>query len=272
MLCFNALSLMAAISAPDDELSWPTRGLEQQMDQTDLLWALLIAEQFEAIKNLDPERIDFSRLHRTNGRTLLVEAANSLLPIEDMPKNELKKRLDCVTRLVSWGASPLQTCSEDADGMTIWKGEKNDDTMVEVSPSGLSAISYVEEWIGDLADHESPWRDEIEALGQVLACFVTAVPKEKAARVSIHEGIAELWEKFLAAKSSHDLTFKTADGEVTAHAQMLKEASSVISAMLASPMKEGQAQAIWVTDASSSGVSLFLEMLDEYTLCHFMLL
>ena len=99
------------------------------------------------------------------------------------------------------------------------------------------------------------------ALGQVLDCFVAALPKEKALRVSVHEGVAELWEKCLVAKASHDLTFKTADGEVTAHAHMLKEASSVISAMLASTMKEGQVRTIEVKDTNSSSVSLFLEIL-----------
>ena len=235
----------------------------EQMDRTDLLWALLKAEQFEAIKNLGPEGIDFGRRNCTNGRTLLVQAADLFLPTD---KKNKKERLDCVTRLVSWGASPVQTCSKDADySIYLWKGEKKEGTEIEVDPSGLSAISYVEEWIDKLTYNDSPWGDEIESMGQVLACFVTAFQKEKAGRVSIHEGIAELWEKQLAAKASHDLTFKTADGEVTAHAQMLKDASSVISAMLASPMKEGQAQAIWVKDASSSGVSLFLEILDKYT-------
>jgi len=79
--------------------------------------------------------------------------------------------------------------------------------------------------------------------------------------VPIDEGIAELWEKSLAAKESHDLTIETADGLVTAHAHMLKAASSVVAAMLASPMKEGQAQRIEVKDAASNAVSLFLEML-----------
>ena len=228
------------------------------MDQTDLLWALLKAQQFEAIKNLDPEGIDFGRLHRTNGRTFLVEAADFFLPTA---KKNQKEQLDCVRRLVSWGASPVQTCSKDANSTYVWKGEKKASTKIEVDPSGLSAISYVEEWIRKLTYHGSPWGDEIESMGQVLACFVTAFQKEKAGRVSIHEGIAELWEKCLAAKTSHDLTFKTADGEVTAHAHILKEASSVVGAMLASPMKEGQAQIIEVKDASSSSVSLFLERL-----------
>ena len=78
--------------------------------------------------------------------------------------------------------------------------------------------------------------------------------------MSIHEGIAELWEKSLAAKHSHDLTIKTADGLVTAHAHFLKTAS-VVAAMLESTMKEGRAQRIDVKDTSSKAVSLFLEIL-----------
>ena len=80
-------------------------------------------------------------------------------------------------------------------------------------------------------------------------------------RVSIDEGIAELWEKSLAAKDSHDLTIETADGVVTAHAHMLKAASSVVTAMLESPMKEGKAHRIEIKDTSSKAASLFLETL-----------
>jgi len=35
----------------------------------------------------------------------------------------------------------------------------------------------------------------------------------------------DLWEKLLLATDSHDLTIDAAEGPVTAHAQMLKEAS-----------------------------------------------
>ena len=35
----------------------------------------------------------------------------------------------------------------------------------------------------------------------------------------------DLWEKLLLATDSHDLTIDTAEGPVTAHTQMLKEAS-----------------------------------------------
>ena len=80
---------------------------------------------------------------------------------------------------------------------------------------------------------------------------------------AIPEGITELWKKYFLAKISHDLTIETADGNVTAHAQMLKEASPVVRAMLESPMKESQAQRIEMTDTASRAVSLFLEFLGD---------
>ena len=64
-------------------------------------------------------------------------------------------------------------------------------------------------------------------------------------RSSIHEGIVDVWEKFLHAKDSHDLDIEAADGHVTAHAQMLMAASPVVQ----------------LKDTSCSAVSLFLETL-----------
>ena len=59
----------------------------------------------------------------------------------------------------------------------------------------------------------------------------------------------------------HDLTIQTADHSVTAHAAVLVEASPVVKAMMASPMKEGASKRISVNDVSSSAVSLLLEVL-----------
>ena len=70
-----------------------------------------------------------------------------------------------------------------------------------------------------------------------------------------------IWEKFLHATASHDLDIEAADGRVTAHAQMLMEASPVVQAMLVSPMKERQTKQIKLKDTSSSAVTLFLEVL-----------
>ena len=206
---------------------------------------------------LNPERVDFES-RDTTGRTLLFPLVNCAL----LNAGDIEKVLRCIEWFVSCGATPLSKCSKSSWSLTLHKRDKG--VVGTVEYSNHTAISYVRAWLTQLAGKAELAR-EFDALGRVLEGFATAIPKQKTARVSVHEGLAELWEKYLAAKTSHDLTFKTADGEVTAHAQILKEASSVISAMLASPMKEGQAQAIWVKDASSSGVSLFLEMLVAYS-------
>ena len=228
------------------------------MDQTDLLWALLKTGQLDAVKNLNLECVDWTKRHDVRGYTFIVECVNLL--IRRVKPADSVQVFDCIKLCISCGASPLQKCSESASTHCVWKANDKEGTKMMVKTAGLSAISYIEAWIDQLAD-KPEWKETYDAFVGALTCFSTAVPKQNAARVSIHEAVVELWEKQLAAKASHDLTFKTADGEVTAHAQMLKDASSVISAMLASPMKEGQAQTIWVKDASNGALSLFLEIL-----------
>ena len=132
---------------------------------------------------------------------------------------------------------------------------------VPVQCKGLSAISFVAV-VQKMRDNLKDWKREEAFLVKVTARFAAAFSLSAAGpRVSIHEGIAELWEKSLAAKESHDLTIETADGVVTAHAHMLKAASAVVAAMLGSPMKEGKAQRIEIKDTAGKAVSLFLERL-----------
>eukprot|EP00438_Fugacium_kawagutii_P021196 Skav201593 [mRNA] locus=scaffold152:612637:613242:+ [translate_table: standard] len=80
-------------------------------------------------------------------------------------------------------------------------------------------------------------------------------------RASVHEGIVEVWEKFLRDTASHDLIIEVADGQANAHSGMLRAASPVVQAMLASPMTEGKSQRIQLKDTSCSAVTLFLEAL-----------
>ena len=236
------------------------------MDQTELLFALLNAGHVEDVKKLNPDCIDWSR-HNKCGDTIIVQCVNNLLRMKNYDRV-----FDCINLCISWGATPWQKCAEFAHGGVCFQIVKgNDTTRIWVANENLSAVSYTETWINQIRENSanhlrdkrlySTLMELCSAFGHALSCFATAVSNDKVARVSIHEGIAELWERYLAAKASHDLTFKTADGEVTAHAQMLQEASSVISAMLASTMKEAQARTIEVKDTSSSSVSLFLEIL-----------
>ena len=105
------------------------------------------------------------------------------------------------------------------------------------------------------------WSNKLPLLDRALDCLAAATSSAHRPRVSVHRGIVDLWEKSLEDRQSHDLTLETADGQVTAHSHMLAQASPVVRAMLASPLKEGKARRIEVKDVSSSGVCFFLETL-----------
>ncbi|CAK9096604.1 unnamed protein product [Durusdinium trenchii] len=116
----------------------------------------------------------------------------------------------------------------------------------------------------------SNWSDELDYLDKALERIARPVglPAEDGTEglaawpwAEQNDGILENWERCLRATCSHDLTLDTADGPVTAHAVILKEASPVIKAMLGSPMKEQETQHVQVKDSPKAGVSLFLETL-----------
>ena len=224
------------------------------MAQSELLWVLLADGKLEDIKYLNLEGFDWNSLHPKEKTTLVVEAL-----VSGFVMGNYQEALNKVEWLIRQGASITQKCT----GGTSQLFDKADEeaTKISVERKDLSAIAYVHAWRGKMR----PWPKKYEFLGQVLTIFARTPSRYRNydAKVSINEGIAELWEKFLSAKTSHDLSIETADGKVTAHAQMLKEASPVVRAMLESPMKEGQAQQIKVNDTSSSAVSLFLEILGD---------
>ncbi|CAK9098576.1 BTB/POZ and TAZ domain-containing protein 4 (BTB and TAZ domain protein 4) [Durusdinium trenchii] len=227
------------------------------MEEGELLWALIDAGDLDGLKKLNPQKIDWSMLHTERGYTLLIAAVNHGTDIyADQDQGE--RALKIIEWLISSGASTSQKCSPKSKyRLSVGSGEKE----MEVHYAGHSAVSFVAAWREQLRNKPQHSK-RLSFLGNVLNCFATATSsKGQRPRVSIDEGIAELWEKYLGAKDSHDLTIEAADGSVTAHAQMLKEASPVIRAMLASPMKERHNQRIEVKDTPSSGVSLFLEIL-----------
>ena len=227
------------------------------MAQGELLWALVREGSLEEMKRLHLESFDWNSTHPRTGITLLFQAIESTS--SSLSFDEVLRKIEW---LISQGASITQPCKPAT------KLEPHEETLREYE--GQSALSWVLDGRAlfsepKMENDEEKAESAYRCLGLILSCFAKAssskISKEALARVSIHEGIAHLWEKSLLAKDSHDLTIETADGQVTAHAHMLKEASSVAKAMLESPMKEGKAQRIEVKDTSSSAVSLFLEIL-----------
>ena len=225
------------------------------MAQAELLWALLDAVDLDGLKKLDLQHIDWGMLHPTRGITLLVEGIVTLFVVK-------KQDLKVINWLISHGASTVQKCSSRTRTGFSHSLQGNENTKVEVSYAGHSAISFVVELRNKFREKDPHYEAEIAFLGKVLNLFASASSEQGCRpRVSIDEGIATLWEKYLMAKDSHDVTIEAADGSVTAHAQMLKEASPVVRAMLVSPMRESRARHIQVKDTSQSAVSLFLETL-----------
>eukprot|EP00435_Cladocopium_sp_Y103_P061871 s1389_g23.t1 len=232
------------------------------MEQAELLWAMLgRAHPLEDLKKLNLDGFDWSCRSET-GKTLMVTYIDSALVLH---KSKFEDALRCIDWLIRSGASIAQTCTSGVSW--ICQGETEEErkqSRVVLECDGLSAVSHVMAWQDKFREQRfvTDWQDEEEFLENVISCFAAASSQSTSQpRVSIHEGIAELWEKSLAAKDSHNLTIVTADDVVTAHAHMVKAASPVVTAMLASPMKEGKAQSIEVKDTSSKAVSLFVEIL-----------
>ena len=228
------------------------------MAQTQLFWIFLEdCYSVEALKKLNLEGFDWSSRHET-GQTLLVRCIHkAMTQLTDKSGNTL----ETIEWLIRSGASMEQKCTGGKSNFGLT--EKPEQPCIRVECRGHNAISYVWAVQRGMRQNLEHWNYAASFLTKILETFVEASVQKSPARprVSIDAGIAELWEKSLAAKESHNLTIETADGLVTAHAHMLKAASSVVAAMLESPMKEGQAQRIEIKDASSKAVSLFLEIL-----------
>ena len=91
-----------------------------------------------------------------------------------------------------------------------------------------SCPTYISAW-REQFERNDVWKKDLLFLDQVVDRVAKASSQRHSTRcrVIVDEGILENWEEFLHATESHDLTIEAADGHVTAHAQMLKQASPV---------------------------------------------
>eukprot|EP00435_Cladocopium_sp_Y103_P009738 s282_g2.t1 len=224
----------------------------------ELFWALLENKDLEQLRSSVPDDFDWSVRHPTRKTTVLIEAFNKF-PKD--PKQEAHY-LNLIEWLVKAGANYSQKSGTSSFCCSRWKTGDEPDQKMEVSYTGHSALSYIAAWNQQFKGKDI-WQPEVCFFAKVVNTISKASSQRQSTRhrVVVDEGILENWEKFLHATESHDLTIEAADGCVTAHAQMLKEASPVVQAMLGSPMKEREAQQIQLSDTSSSAVRLVLETL-----------
>lgn len=222
-------------------------------DYKELFWTLLTARNLEQLKSSIPNDFDWSVLHPAHKNTILVAALDLQHQGED--------NLNLIEWLVRAGADFSQKCGSPGLTQSLWKSS-DESTKISVTSGNHSFLSYISAWRKEF-ERNDVWKKDLLFLNQVVdrVAKASSQPQSTRHRASVDQGIIENWENYLAATASHDLTIEAADGCVTAHAEMLKQASPVVQAMLGSPMKERQSQQIQLGDTSSDAVRLVLETL-----------
>ena len=229
-------------------------------DDLELFWALLERSKYDELKSNIPKNFCWNIFHPVSKITPLVAA----LQFPVFGRND-KEILNIIEFLVRSGASLSQKCGKSDSQYSLWKQRDRENTQITIKYSGHSIMSWIEAWQKQIEGNRE-WKEPYDYsafLHLVLERIAKASGQRqnRRPRASVDEGIVEIWEKSLLAAASHDLTIEAYDGRVTAHSHMLAAASSVVRAMLGSPMKERQTQQIQLKDTNSSAVALFLEAL-----------
>jgi len=220
-----------------------------------LFWTFLDTRKFDKALKCIASDFQYDALHSERLTTLLVEVSSV-----GMCKDSAE-RLQClelIKALRVGGASWTQPCRSKST-YQIWKLSEPEKSKITVNYGSHSALSFAQKWLRELHDQKG-WQEEVSYLHKVLEIYL-AEPQLPRNKLAIDEDIVDLWENLLLATDSHDLTIDTAEGPVTAHAQMLKAASPVARAMLESSMKERQTQRIQLNDTPREAVALLLEIL-----------
>lgn len=225
-------------------------------DYLELFWTLLDLSKYDEVRSSIPKNFSWNILHPQEKTTILVRACR--FPVDGRNEDQI---LDLLEWLIKSGASISQKCGNSTISSQLWKTNDKANTTISVDYRGHSLMSYINAWREAL--HGKPeWKHRFDFLAKVIDRIAKASGQlQRGNRSAVHEGIVDMWEKFLHAKDSHDLDIEAADGHVTAHTHMLMEASPVVQAMLASPMQERQTKRIRLKDTSCSAVTLFLETL-----------
>jgi len=220
-----------------------------------LFWTFLDIRKFDDARKCIDEDFQCNALHPERGTTLLVAATAS-----GMCKTtaEQEQCLELIKALKVRGASWTQACRSKSS-QSMYKNADPESTKLFVNFGTHSALSFVQAWLKQFHGKEG-WEYNASFLHKVLQTFLAETQPSRN-KLAIDEGIVDLWENLLMATDSHDLTIDTAEGPVTAHAQMLKAASPVVRAMLESSMKERRTQRIQLNDTPRYAVSLLLEIL-----------
>jgi len=236
---------------------------------------------WDALKNLNedivtsslvPKEWDWNQVHPERGTplmTLLPDLIRCAREInEDLPAWRLLKY--CLGQ----GADPRKEC--EAVGQTGgWGDDKTWPKLQTIALVGHSAISLAFAFLTELHKHEKKYEAQIKNANHVLKLIAAhAVPSESS-KISIHEAVVDTWESILVNQRCCDVELQVAGGSraskapggagdggtLKAHAAVLRAASRVLDATLASPMQEGRTGVVRVEGASIDSVRLCLHLI-----------
>ena len=230
--------------------------MQMSSDYLELFWTLLDLSKYDEVRSTIPKNFSWNILHPRDKTTVLVAAC--ALPVG---ANQEEPVLNLIEWLVKSGASISKRCGDSSCSYSLWKTNDRENTTIQVAYKGHSVMTYIRAW-REALQGKPEWKLQFDFLSKVVERIARASSQlHTRRRASVDEGIVDIWEKYLNATSSHDLTIEVSDGRVTAHAQMLMEASPVVQAMLASPMQEHRTKRIQLKDTSCSAVTVLLEAL-----------
>mmetsp|Transcript_60438 Transcript_60438/g.141348 ORF Transcript_60438/g.141348 Transcript_60438/m.141348 type:complete len:343 (-) Transcript_60438:74-1102(-) len=172
-------------------------------------------------------------------------------------------RLKMLEWMLARGADPALKAGSTVGKRGVHKIKNPRETTVEISLDGHSAISMAFEFRKALNNSKSgaDWSAAIKFLEDAAFILGSSTRKGKCERIEVDSRVMDLWEKVRSMTSTHNVTFDTADGHLTAHDHILSAASPVLEAMLLSAMREGANKRISLPDSTKKGVSLFIDML-----------
>lgn len=230
----------------------------------DAIWPILEAGEFDNLQAFTPPDFDWCILHPVHKYTPLQVAVVSGVT---KSRESFRAHLEIAEWLLENGADPQQEAARSPYVRHLWKTADRSATQVELPYVGKSTISLVAHCRSLLKAEmdkkgiqKADWRQEVANLTEVLNMLRKAMSKGRE-KIPIDTSVVDLWESILNDAATHDVTFRTSGGNVTAHQFVLAKASPVLAAMLSSNMREGSQKLVDVSDTTHKGVIFFLALL-----------
>ncbi|CAE7256382.1 unnamed protein product [Symbiodinium necroappetens] len=235
----------------------------------DILKRFVNLADLAGLKNFAPPCFAWSRT--ADGELpLLFEAFK-----KGVMKHDSRKRcLQIVEWMIKNGADPFLRLPQKLREPCAFqwyrskRGEKEKDMSdeIRVQANGQCLLSFALALLEALDETEKGRYVGAADFVQEVVSIVSRMQGQRP-KIEVDQTAIDRWEAIRNMTATHNVTFATADGPVTAHDIALIAASPVLSAMLQSCMTEGSRKHIQVKDSSAAGVSLFLDLVYASSTC-----